>query len=96
MLDFPWFCSKESLFGLPVPIDFVAANSKFVAIGLALGLLEDMKDLVVLVVSEVAVCEDASGVLCIFFGEETFCEEGGIGRDVVVERIVDGLDELCL
>jgi hypothetical protein len=51
-----------------------------------------VEDLVVLVLGEVAVGQQGAGVFCVFFCEEAFGEEGGVGGDVVVEGFGDGLD----
>ena len=53
---------------------------------------EDVEDFVVLVLGDVAICEEAADLLGIFLGEEAFGEEGGVGGDLVLEGFVDGVD----
>ena len=94
MFDFAWFCSKESFFCFSIPVDFITADSKFIAVGLAFGFLEDMKHFIVLIISKIAVSEDGSGILCILLGQKTLGKKGGVRWNVVVERLMNSFDEL--
>ena len=94
VLGFSRFVAKQGLFGFFEFMNLVTTNCKFVSIGFTLRVFEDVEHLVVFILSEVAIGEQASGLFGVFFGDEAFCEEGGVGGDVVVERVVNGLDEL--
>ena len=66
---FTLLISKKSSFGLFVFVDFVATYCKFVAVGFASCLLEDVKDFVVFIFCEVAVGQKTSCFLGVFLGE---------------------------
>ena len=90
------FAAEEGALRVLVFVDLAAAEGKFVPVHLAAGLLEDVVDLVVLVLRHVAVGQQAAHLLGVLLGEQAFGEEGGVGGDLVLEGVVDGLDELRL
>jgi hypothetical protein len=77
-------------------VNFVAAYCKFIAVDFALGVFQDVEDFIVLVIGEVAISKETPRLLCIFFCKQSFGKEGGVRRNVVMERFSDGFDELSL
>lgn len=51
-----------------------------------------MEDFVVLVLGDVAICEEAADLFGVFLGEEALGKKGGVGGDLVLEGFVDGFD----
>jgi hypothetical protein len=77
-------------------VDFAATESKFIPVGFTFRIPQDVKHFVVLVLLKIAISKKASSFLIIFLGEKTFSQKGCVGGDMIGERFVDGLNQLCL
>lgn len=55
-----------------------------------------MVNLIVLVLRHIAISQQTSHLLCVLLRKQSLSQEGSIGGDLILKRVVDGLNELGL
>jgi hypothetical protein len=94
--SFARLCPQQCFLAFLELVSLHATQRELVPVGICLTVLKNGSNLVELAFGHVAICQKPSGLFIVSFGQQSFGQKCGVGVNVVINGLVDGLDELGL